>query len=43
LGCLLEEIPYYSSFITKNGKIADVEQEPIIFSATNKENILFVR
>lgn len=41
LGVILEEIPYYSGSILKNGTIAYVEQEPVIFSATIKENILF--
>ena len=41
LGVLLEEIPYYSGEVQKYGSVAYVEQEPVIFSASIKENILF--
>jgi ABC-type multidrug transport system fused ATPase/permease subunit len=41
LGVILEEIPYYSGYFGKRGSVAYVEQEPIIFSATIKENVLF--
>ena len=41
LGVILEEIPFYSGEVYKNGSVAYVEQEPVIFSATIKENILF--
>ncbi len=41
LGCILGEIPYYSGFISSNGSLAYVEQGPIIYSGTFKENILF--
>ena len=34
-------MPYYSGSFENNGSIAYVEQEPIIFSTTIKENILF--
>ena len=40
-GAILNEIPYYSGTFMKKGSIVYVEQEPIIFSATVKENILF--
>lgn len=43
LGVILEEIPYYSGYFQKRGTVAYVEQEPIIFSTTVKENILFGR
>ena len=43
LGVILDEIPYFSGSIEKNGSISYVEQEPIIFSGTIKENILFGR
>lgn len=41
LNVILGEIPYYSGKIAVNGSVNYVEQEPIIFSATIKENILF--
>lgn len=41
LGVILDEIPYYSGTYERNGSVAYVEQEPIIFSASIKENILF--
>ena len=43
LGVMLEEIPYYSGEFAKEGAISYVEQEPVLFSATVKENILFSR
>ena len=43
LGVMLEEIPYYSGEFAKEGTISYVEQEPVLFSATVKENILFGR
>ena len=43
LGVMLEEIPYYSGEFAKEGTISYVEQEPVLFSATVKENILFSR
>lgn len=42
-GAILDELPYYSGSIEKNGSIAYVDQEPVIFSASIKENILFGR
>ena len=41
LGVILEEIPYYSGEVQKYGLVAYVEQEPVIFSSSIKENILF--
>ena len=41
LGVILEEMPNYSGYFEKRGSVAYVEQEPIVFSATIKENILF--
>ena len=41
LGVLIDEIPYYSGSVVKEGSIAYVEQEPVIFSATIRENIIF--
>ena len=38
---LLEEVPYYSGKINKKGTIGYVEQQPVIFYGTIKENILF--
>lgn len=43
LGVMFEEIPYYSGHFAKEGIISYVEQEPVLFSATVKENILFSR
>ena len=43
LGVILDEIPFYSGGYAKNGTVAYVEQEPIIFSATLRDNILFGR
>ena len=36
-------MPYYSGSLTINGKISYVEQEPIVFSDTAKNNIIFGR
>ena len=41
LGVILDEIPYYSEKFYKDGHVAYVEQEPIIFSDSLKANILF--
>ena len=41
LSVFLEEIPFYSGECLKKGTIAYVEQEPVIFSMTIRENILF--
>jgi ATP-binding cassette subfamily C (CFTR/MRP) protein 4 len=41
LSLLLDEIPFYSGKVLKKGSIAYVEQEPIMFSATIRENIIF--
>lgn len=41
LGVLLDEIPYYSGYVLKEGSISYAEQQPIIFSSSIKENILF--
>ena len=41
LASILAEMPYCSGTVLKNGSIAYVEQEPIIFTTTIKENILF--
>ena len=41
LNVVLEELPYYSGSYQINGKVAFVEQEPILFSDTLKENVLF--
>lgn len=41
LGAILNEIPYYSGSFMKKGSVIYVEQEPIIFSTTVRENILF--
>ena len=43
LGVMLEEIPYYSGEFASGGTLSYVEQEPVLFSATVKENILFGR
>ena len=43
LGAILKEIPYYSGSLVAQGSIAYVEQEPIIFSDSVKNNILFGR
>ena len=43
LGAILKEIPYYSGSLIAQGNIAYVEQEPIIFSDSVKNNILFGR
>lgn len=41
LGAILNEIPYYSGTFVKKGSVVYVEQEPIIFSSSVRENILF--
>lgn len=41
LGVILGEIPYYSGRFESNGSISYVEQEPIIFSDSVRNNILF--
>ena len=41
LGVILEEIPYYSGSYGRGGIISYVEQEPVLFSDSVKENILF--
>lgn len=38
---LLRELPVTEGILSTNGKIAYVEQEPIIFSGTLRENIVF--
>ena len=43
LAAILGEVPYYSGVCEKNGSIAYVEQEPIVFSETIRSNILFGR
>ena len=43
IGAILKEIPYYSGKLEVEGKIAYVEQEPIVFSDTIQKNILFGR
>jgi ATP-binding cassette, subfamily C (CFTR/MRP), member 4 len=41
LAAILSEIPYYSGNISHKGSIAYVEQEPVVFSDTVKNNIIF--
>lgn len=41
LGVILKEIPYFSGKFESRGSISYVEQEPIIFSDTVRNNILF--
>jgi ATP-binding cassette, subfamily C (CFTR/MRP), member 4 len=41
LGTILGEIPYYSGKFEMKGSVSYVEQEPIIFSDTVRNNILF--
>ena len=43
IGAILKEIPYFSGKLEVEGKIAYVEQEPVVFSDTIKKNILFGR
>jgi ATP-binding cassette subfamily C (CFTR/MRP) protein 4 len=43
LGAILREVPYFSGRLRLAGSVSFVEQEPIIFSATVRENILFGR
>ena len=38
---LLDEIPYYSGQVAKEGLISYAEQEPVLFSTTVKESIVF--
>ena len=38
---ILEEIPYCQGRLMKQGSVAFVEQEPLIFSTTVRQNILF--
>ena len=39
---LTGEIPYFTGHISLNGRVAYVEQEPVILSGTVRENILFL-
>jgi ATP-binding cassette subfamily C (CFTR/MRP) protein 4 len=41
LGVLLDEMPFYAGRVRKNGKVGYVEQEPVLFSASIKDNIVF--
>jgi len=41
LAAILSEIPYYSGNINLKGSIVYVEQGPVIFSDTIKNNITF--
>lgn len=41
LGVILGELPYFSGHFGMKGKISYVEQEPIVFSDTIRNNILF--
>lgn len=41
LGVILDELPYYKGYFDKDGIISYVEQEPVLFSTSVKENILF--
>ena len=41
LNSIIEEIPFCKGKLVKSGNVAFVEQEPIIFSLTVKDNILF--
>ena len=41
LGVILREIPYYSGQFESRGSVSYVEQEPVIFSDTVRNNILF--
>jgi len=43
IGAILNEIPYYSGIVAVEGKAVYVEQEPIVFSDTVKNNIIFGR
>ena len=43
LSAILEEIPFCKGEVAFSGTVAYVSQEPIIFSATFQENILFGR
>lgn len=41
LGAITGEMPNYSGVFQFSGKVAFVEQEPVIFSETIKNNIIF--
>jgi ATP-binding cassette subfamily C (CFTR/MRP) protein 4 len=41
LAAILGEVPYYSGKLEVRGSIAYVEQEPVIFSDTVKNNIIY--
>jgi ABC-type multidrug transport system fused ATPase/permease subunit len=41
LGAILGELPFYSGHFALKGRISYVEQEPIVFSDTIRNNILF--
>ena len=41
LGVILREIPYFEGKFEMKGSVSYVEQEPIIFSDTVRNNILF--
>jgi ATP-binding cassette subfamily C (CFTR/MRP) protein 4 len=41
LSVFLQELPYYSGTCQINGSLAFVEQEPILFSSSIKNNIVF--
>lgn len=43
LGAILSELPFYSGKLAIEGTIAYVEQEPIVFSDTVKNNVIFGR
>jgi ABC-type multidrug transport system fused ATPase/permease subunit len=43
LGAILHEVPFYSGKLDIKGSVAYVEQEPIVFSDTIRNNILFGR
>ena len=43
IGAILKELPYFSGSLLVEGKVAYVEQEPIVFSDTVKNNIIFGR
>lgn len=41
LAAFMQEIPYYSGGLRSVGSVGYVEQDPVLFSLTLKENILF--
>jgi ABC-type transport system involved in cytochrome bd biosynthesis fused ATPase/permease subunit len=41
LGAITGEMPNYSGMFQSSGTVAFVEQEPVIFSETIKDNIIF--